>query len=193
MKVTIASLADVKSYLKIPVADTSQDAILTIMLDAVTSQIETHCGISFTNLTRTDTLDFHRDGNGVDTIYLSVAPVTSIQSVMDDSVPVTSFNFTTDGILTITSPPTFTGKRFSVVVEYLAGYLFIPGALMFAGIQAVAETFKARDRVGIQAQTIAGDSVSYSSPTPGATGSAGMAYSPAVMSAINDFCRRVRF
>lgn len=189
----IASLADVKAYLKIPATDTSQDALLTIMIDAVTSQVEAHCGISFTNSARTDTLDYRRDGNGIDTVYLSVAPVTSVQSVMDGAVSITDFNFTTDGILTIKSPAYFTGPSFSLVVSYTAGYIAVPGALALAGMQAVAEVFRARDHVGVQAQTIAGDSVTYTTQQNAGGASGVMAYSPAVMAAINDFCRRVRF
>lgn len=60
-----ATLAELRAYVGIPVADTADDVTLTLALDAAAAQIDAYCGRSFAaDATATDRL-YTADANGV--------------------------------------------------------------------------------------------------------------------------------
>ena len=155
--VTICTLADVKTYLRTPSGDTSNDAELTNLLYVATDMIEAYCNRPI--VPKAVPTESH-DGWGGDTIMLWYRPVASIQSVTE--------YWSTGGahVLSEVSPaapgdgyqlekrtgrlirsfdgvwpkPWFPGSR-NVVVDYTAGYSTMPPTIWQAARELVAHIF----------------------------------------------------
>lgn len=79
---SLAFLADVKAQLKIPAATTTNDALLSSMLNAASAAIENYCKRQFSTSTR---VEFY-SGDGSQTLLLRNTPVQSVGGVwLDDT------------------------------------------------------------------------------------------------------------
>lgn len=114
----LVTLADMKTYLNIDVADTSNDAFLTTQIEIVSEAVEGYCRRKFEKRTYTQTF-YSDDYPRSSTIQLAVYPVSSILSVTDGTLDTLRLN-KPSGILKRKD-----GYFFGVdetVIEYVAGY-----------------------------------------------------------------------
>jgi hypothetical protein len=76
---SLISITEYKAWLQ--VSGTANDALYTILVDAVSADVRRSCGRDLTNGFNSGTFTEYFDGTGEETIQLSEWPVTSITSV----------------------------------------------------------------------------------------------------------------
>lgn len=162
MATQLATLADVRQYLAI--TGTGDDALLTRLIDVCSNSIEKWCSRTFGAADYSLTLD----GTGKERITLETFPVISVSSVTVSGVPIPrSTGVTSPGFfwsqwkLHIRGGGVFERGTQNVEVNLRAGYEQIPADLAQACIKLVALRYKERDRLGISAKTIAGETVHF--------------------------------
>ena len=75
----LTQLSDVKTILQIASSDTSQDAILALLIPAISSQIESYCNRTFGVATYTENLP----PNNTTALQLANWPINSVTSITD--------------------------------------------------------------------------------------------------------------
>lgn len=172
----LATLADVKLYLRIAVADVSEDAFLDRLIDMSTGQIEKYTRRKLKE--RVGLTEFY-DGTGTSHLILREFPITGLTSVNIDplqtfgtatEIDVTQFIVRSDkeGRISISPIGSTTSARFpggvkNVKVVYNAGFATIPDELALAAIKLVAVHFaKAREGAdGVAAESLGGRAVTW--------------------------------
>jgi hypothetical protein len=153
----LADLASTKAYLKIPTATTTDDDLITSLINACSTAIENYCRRTFSQITYTDEM---YDGNNSRYLNLKNYPVISVSSVKVNGVLIDSSQYVCkkdSGVLARVGPypNTFTGlsmSRFQTVwnrgdwniaVTYSAGFTAIPDDVALALKMYVASIYKA--------------------------------------------------
>lgn len=107
-----------KTFFGIPDDDTSQDGVLSLVLEMASSAIEINCGREFACKPRSQKLS----GNGGAQIVLGHYPIVSVESVMIHDEPDQEFEiFPDQGILFRKNK--WTRGEFNIAVSYTAGYI----------------------------------------------------------------------
>jgi hypothetical protein len=157
----IVSLATLKSYLQIPVVDTSYDSVLTdIFIPAAQRVIERELGII---VPRTIMAERHHGGTGL--VMLRVLPVLYIINVeegwgfynwelteqpVNSQPPVSIYAYSLDkpaeGYLTRRGPGNvcypFVGGVDNIRVDYVAGRSEVPGSALLAALELIGVWFR---------------------------------------------------
>lgn len=174
----LTTLVKVKEYAG-DISDTSDDALLTRLIDSVTKDIEQYCSRTMASASYTDTMD----GNGGRKMPLLQFPITAVVGVTinGQSIPVrtspTSFGFTFSDSQVHLTGYTFDYGIDNVSIDYTAGYSTIPADLEQACIETVLLRYKSRDRVGITDKTLSGQRISFE----------GRSFSESVMNVLDNY------
>lgn len=153
----LTDLDSVKAYLKIDPSQTTNDDLLTGLINACSTAIEDYCRRAFNTTTYTDE---QYDGNNTPFLNLENFPVQSVSSVSLDGVVLDPSQYrlkNKTGVLSRIGPypNTFTGlsiSRFNTLwnrgfanieVTYTAGFDVIPAPVNLACQMFVASIFKA--------------------------------------------------
>ena len=118
---TIVTLAEMRSFLNIPDAQTGKDSLLIDLLDSYNAEMELYLGVTMINSTYTETYD----GNGTDSLFLKHYPIVSVTTLTIDD---TAFTENTDfyvhgeeGYIKL-DDDTFTVDLNNVDIVYKAGH-----------------------------------------------------------------------
>lgn len=160
----LTTLAKVKEWLEIPTGNTSKDALLTRLVSAASSGIETWCGRTFA---LTDYVEV-RNGPGGQQLMLANYPVTTVTSVTVDWRPVVAspgsgqpgYEFD-DTVLTLMGGLNFTRDKRNVRVAYRAGYATTPAEVEQACIELVGLRYREMDRIGMVSKQLAGEVITF--------------------------------
>ena len=122
-----------------------------------------------------------RDGSGSNKIVLSNYPITAVASVVVDGVSIppsdgisSGFSFAPGGRIVFLRGYRFTMGTYNVQIHYTAGYddpdgkFPLPEDIAIAVKMYVSARFRERDKLGIGAKTLGGESVSSSDSRLGA-------------------------
>lgn len=158
----IATLAELKSYLGI--TGTSEDVLLTILLDSANDFVEGYIGREIASATYTE----YADGDGQREILLVNYPVISTTSFEENTGTLETPVWTPiDPELYKLSPKvgkiflTFYKKRGfqNYKIVYIAGFATIPGDIKLATLKLASGYYNTRTSDGIKSEGVAGDSL----------------------------------
>lgn len=169
----LASLGDLRSFARVPAADTSQDVELLAWLDAATGVVENITG----PILRRTVVERHSGGRP--SIVLRQRPVLAVQSVLEflgntsrSLTPLTDLGSTTDdsALLDLESGElvrmagggagyAFAAGVQNVVVTYTAGYAVIPPAIQRAALIIAANLYQKTQLGGRPAWAGSGESM----------------------------------
>lgn len=162
-----ATLADLKEWLSIPPATTTNDALLTKLLNAATAFMDTYMEREDVRASaRTEA----RDGNGNRRLMVKHWPVTAVSSVEinGQAVPA-SASWAVNGYVFDKNSITLRGLVFedgvqNVQLAYTAGYTVVPDDLNQACIELAGFKYRTRDTTasGFQSKSLAGETISFS-------------------------------
>jgi hypothetical protein len=177
--VQLASVSDLRQYLGLTA--TTDDAMLGLILDAVSRRAEAYCDRSFALQNHTCVTD----GRGGQVLLLPEQPVVSVTSVMVDTTLIPqSTGVTVPGWMLTDNRLVLRGYAFArglvnVSVAYRAGYTTPPADLAFAAFETAASWYRRKGRIDEVSKSIQGETITF------ATGEI-----PAVARAILDVYKR---
>lgn len=163
--IDLCTLADVKSYLNIQ--NTTNDALLQLLITAASQYMMTYCGRTFQLTTYTNEA-YNGTGNAMQMLLNS--PVVAVSAVSVNGIARTPFNqssypggyrFDEDGIYAGCDFGVWCDGFQNVVVSYQAGYATIPYDLNFACIELVAKRYRDKDKSIVTQRSIAGETIIY--------------------------------
>lgn len=141
----LTTLNDLKTFLGIPLLDTSKDTLLTMFKDAVEQSVINFCESDFTSVVITNEV---LDGTRADVIVPRYSPVISVQKVvvgcaMDGSggaeLDSTQFNFDENAIQLRGHTPFARGV---IRVDYTWGYAAVPPDVKMVVYQSVKAEYQ---------------------------------------------------
>lgn len=157
----LATLAQLKEYLG--VTETTDDALLSRLLDVCSASIEKWCSVRFKAADYTGAFD----GNGRAAIFISQEPLISVSAVAIAGVPVQASAsitqagfYVADRALRLRGGLVFPLGEKNVEAEFRAGYETIPADVVQACVKLAALRYKERDRLGTASRSIGGESMS---------------------------------
>lgn len=163
----LTTLATVKLWLEIDPANTTNDAILTRLIDSCSSYIESWLNRKILQAAYSEAYD----GRGSNAITLAQYPISVLTSVSVDGVAqtvVAGAETTKSGVRfydrqIIRNGGAFCRGRGNVMVNYTAGYATVPSDIEQACIELVSLRYKngRGNRLGVKSKTLAGESVAY--------------------------------
>ena len=160
----LTTLANVKEWLGIPPATTTNDALLTRMIGAASDYIQTWLNRTFAIGPYSEV----RDGSGGDRFMFGNYPVSTVSSVKVDwlSVPASPGNgmpgYVFDGTtLTLLGGYRFSRAKSNVQVDYTAGFATTPKEVEQACIELVGLRYREMDRIGMVSKTLAGETITF--------------------------------
>lgn len=129
---TFVTLAEMRTFLNIPTAETGQDGILEALLDGVAKVINDYLGVSVINSSYTE----YHDGDGSNILFLKHFPVVTVTSLVIDTSTIASSDYdlyTDEGYIKYEY---YTSGNRNVVVAFTAGYgaarINVPDSLKLA-------------------------------------------------------------
>ncbi|MEE9584612.1 MAG: head-tail connector protein [Candidatus Brocadiales bacterium] len=153
-------MTNVKDYLG--VAGSSDDALISRLVDWATDLIHSYCGRTFTE----GTYDEYYDGDGTEGILTNQYPISTVTLLEVDSIEKDASAYTLYGQLGLLklNSGTFSRGKKNVRLQYTAGYASVPNDLEQAAIELVAMKYydRGRNRLGISSKA----GVSYISHLP---------------------------
>jgi hypothetical protein len=158
----LTTLANLKAWLN--VTSTADDALLQTLVTAASVFIESWLDRPILQGVVTEI----RDGTDGDVLVLAVTPVTAVASLTIDGVDVPPApDATSPGYAFTTTRLSLLGRRFrrgrgNVQVTYSAGYATVPPDLAQAAIALAGLRYRDRDRIGLAAKGLAGETTSFS-------------------------------
>jgi hypothetical protein len=141
---SLVTLAAAKAYCNIPTATTDWDAVIEILIDAVSSLVDNYVGRVLALTTYTAKL---LDGSGREKLILPFHPVASITSVKEDDVTLTlgdEADYLRDltlGILYRVGGSVWAAGRQNIEITYKAGYV-VQGGTVATGETALPDDLK---------------------------------------------------
>ena len=145
---TIVELADIRSFLGIPTAQTAKDPLLESALDAYNKMIEDYLCVPMINLTYTAE---KYDGDGTDTLFLKHYPIVSVTTLTLDGTAIVAADYliySTEGFIRY-DDGIFTKDYQNISITYSAGHgatrADVSDALKLALKTWVARVFKAEN------------------------------------------------
>lgn len=164
----LTTLVVLKDWLGIPASSVDDDEILTRLITAVSSAVETYLGRAMTSAARTE----YYTCRGGTVLLLQHYPITAVATLTVDGEAIPAYSSLTGaGYIIQTSKLLLNGYTFStpcstdhnnVTVVYTAGYSTIPGDIEQAAIHLISLRYRERDRIGQQSKILAGETVRYS-------------------------------
>jgi uncharacterized phiE125 gp8 family phage protein len=154
-------LADVKAWLNL--AGTGDDGLLAALITAASVAIETALNRSIAAASYSDVCD----GTGGRTLAFAATPVTAVTSLsIDGRVIPAAPDSCSPGYLFSPTRLSLLGYRFTpglanIAVSYVAGFAETPPDLANACMHLVAARYRERDRIGLNAKGLAGESTSF--------------------------------
>jgi hypothetical protein len=161
----LCTAAQVKAYAT-NVPSSSMDGLIDQLITAESAAIERFLQRTLTQPQNSVAETY--DGNGGFRLPLNSYPIASVDSVVVDGTTWDASWYTHDlrGLVALEGRRWTRGRR-NVVVTYKGGYTTIPSDIQQACVELVCLRLEERKRQGISSQSIAGESVSYSSdPMP---------------------------
>jgi hypothetical protein len=158
----LATIADVETWLGLP-SGNADEALLVRLIGAVSAAAESWCGRGFGVQAWSET----RDGSGGRRLSFANPPVTAVTGIwIDGRAIAASSGAPQPGYLWSITALTLIGWRFTrgrsnVVLAYEAGYPTIPADLEQAALEWIAHLYRAKDRVGLTAETLAGQATPF--------------------------------
>lgn len=160
----LAALADVKEYLDLETSDTTQDALLTNLIDRASSFIEMWLG----RIVLSESYFDLRDGNGHRAMVFINNPITAVSSlkINGNIIPV-STDWNVPGYIIDNYQIVLIGYVFdkgirNVSMSYTGGYATVPNDIKQACVELVAKKYKSRAWIGQRSKSVGGESVSFS-------------------------------
>jgi uncharacterized phiE125 gp8 family phage protein len=160
---TLATLADLRTYLGKSAADTADDVLLARILAAVSAWFERQTGRKLALAAYTEILD----GDGQAVIVPREYPVTEVTAVTVGTFEVpqatastSSGWFLRDGVIRLRGYTASHGVG-NVSIAYTAGFEFVPDDIQQAVRELAALKYRERPHVGTASQSVAGQSMSY--------------------------------
>ena len=160
----LTTVANVVGYLGLSdTAATAANSLLARLVSAASAFLEQ-------NLNRTfEVTEYVETRNGHDERFITFGdyPVASVQSVVISGVTVPPApDMTSNGYLFDSTRLSLSGYRFyrgylNVELQYTAGFVTIPLEIEQACIELVSAKYKGRDRIGVSAKTINGETISF--------------------------------
>lgn len=159
----LTTIANVKAYLRIKVADTTSDALLGVLITAASDYIQNILNRTFKAANYVQ----RSNGNNVDIMVASDYPLVSVSSVTVNGVTIPAapseaapgYFFDEDAIYLRGFK--FTKGVRNVVLSYNAGYAATPPVVADCCTVLVAKKFKYLDRIGHLSKILAGETVTY--------------------------------
>lgn len=160
----LTTLANVKEWLNIKPGDTSQDQLLNRMITAASAFVESWLNRTIAVTTYSEL----RDGQGGRRMGVSNYPIKAVTKVQvgtqlysPAAAPgLLGYTFTNNSITL--NQACFVRDKNNVVLEYTAGYDTTPADIEQAVIEMIGLRYKEKDRIGISAKTLAGETISFS-------------------------------
>ncbi|MFQ5956176.1 MAG: head-tail connector protein [Candidatus Brocadiales bacterium] len=156
----LTSAAKVKEYLG--VSGTSEDALLSRLVDWASDLVHSYCGRIFTEAS----YDEYYDGDGTEGLLANQYPISTVTSLEVDGIQKDVSSYTLYGQLGLLKlkSGTFPKGKNNVRLQYTAGYSTIPNDLEQVAIELVALKYydRGRNRLGIEAK----DGISYAPYLP---------------------------
>jgi hypothetical protein len=158
----LATLADLETWLGLAVGN-DDEPLLTRLIGAASAAAQSWCGQNFASATVTET----RDGTGGRRLAFGQTPVTSVQSVTIDGITIPPSPAPGQpGYLWSATSLSLVGYSFGwslggVVIAYTAGYATVPADLAQAVLEWAGEIYRAKDRIGMSAETLGGQATPF--------------------------------
>ncbi|MEC4589493.1 hypothetical protein VPG91_00695 [Nitrospirillum amazonense] len=161
----LADVATVKAWFSPPLTSTTDDALLTRLIQAESGFIRAWLGRDPSLATYTQTLD----GTGNAVLPLPHYPVTDVMAVAVDGTPVPAqaadqplaYGYAYDDTSLVLTGGIFPRGRRRVSVTWTAGHDPLPAILQQACVELVALRYRERDRVGLVSKAHGGETTSY--------------------------------
>jgi hypothetical protein len=168
----LASIADTKDYLDIPISDTTQDLKIERMINTASAMIDNHCGYQIISQSYTQLFS----GNNKNILFLNKSKINSITSINIDVNRI----FAIDSLIASTEyiiSDENSVKRYdyywplgnnNIKIIFTAGYTIIPSDINYACLMLIDYLYRHRNerRVGRDSISKGGDSVSFSNGLP---------------------------
>ena len=164
------SVNDIRPFLEL--ADGSDDALLDVIIKAVTMQVEQFCNRTFESVSYEDTYD----GDNEITLYLHHRPVTAISSVViTDSAGIDTTIASSDytryekvGKIVLTEGDAFTKGNLNVAISYTAGETTLPPVVKLAGMKLVRWYYRkwGDNRDGVSSESVGDQTINYEREMP---------------------------
>lgn len=163
----LVTLDLVKEHLDIPLANTSQDASLNLLITVVSGHIAQFCDRAFEEATYTETLD----GTSQSEVLLQNYPVSSVTSVHVDNdrvfdaqalVDAEDYEIVDDNTLRRHDSKWPRGSQ-NIQVVYTAGFATIPAAVQYATLLIIEQLYRSNQdrRIGRSSTSKNGETVNY--------------------------------
>jgi hypothetical protein len=163
----LVTLQLVKEHLEIPLANTSQDTRLNLLIGVVSEHVEDYCQRTFAETTYSK----QYDGTSQSDLVLDEYPVTSVTSLYIDNgrdfdssalVDADEYELIEPNALRL-HHGRFPRGSLNVKVDYVAGYATIPNAIQYATLLIIEQLFRSNEdrRVGRNSVSKNGETVSY--------------------------------
>jgi uncharacterized phiE125 gp8 family phage protein len=116
---TPVTLAEMRTFLNIPTAETGQDSLLEALLDGMTSVIEDYIGVACIVKSYTE----YYDGDGSNSLFLKHYPVSTVTSLADGTYTFasTDYHLYSDEGLIILDSDSYSRDYRNIVITYTAG------------------------------------------------------------------------
>lgn len=157
----LCDLPGVKAYLRL--VTTTDDSLLTTLIGAASTWIESVLGRPIGVASYTET----RDGHGGRRLTFGKAPVSAVASVTvnEQSIPA-SPGPGQPGYLFTPTAITLNGWRFArgdsnVSIAYTAGWTAVPADIAQACIEVVALRYRQMERIGLVSKGLAGETTAF--------------------------------
>lgn len=156
MTTPYTTLVDVRQWLTgITPSQTTDDALLTSLIDRASEFIDTAVGRGILSADYTDILN----GNGADSIFVNNYPITAVSAVQVDEYDYSPAPLSKNvGYIFNAHRVYLRGGKFNlgvqnVVISYTGGYLTVPDDIQQACVELVVFKYKQRNHIGVSSHS----------------------------------------
>jgi hypothetical protein len=161
----LTTLANVKQWLQIPTAVTTNDALLSELISAASEYIQTFLNRTIASQTYSEA----RDGKSQDVMMFANYPVSAVSSVQVGSTAIPpspdgiqpGFVFDQTRLILVGDKYCFDRGRMNCRFSYTAGFATTPKEIERVCEEMVGLRFKNKDRIGVTSKTLANEVVTF--------------------------------